>query len=82
MEKQKQLGISASDNPTEMWAKLKKLADPMNSKVAMEIVREDGTISQDVKEVLGRWHRDISQLFSGIREEPEIVFDEEFYRQV
>ena len=71
-----QLSISSSDNPAEMWAKLKRLAEPVTSRVAMEIVREDGTISHDVKEVLQRWHKDISQLFSGIREDPDIVFED------
>jgi hypothetical protein len=76
------LSISSSDNPAEMWAKLKRLAEPVTSRMAMEIVREDGTISHDVKEVLQRWHNDISQLFSGIREDPDIVFDDEFYEEV
>ena len=79
---QEQLGISATDNPTEMWNKLKKLSEPVNSRVAMEIVREDGSISRDVEEVLQRWHRDISQLFSGLREDPELAFNEEFYEEV
>ena len=35
-----------------------------------------------MKEVLQRWHNDISQLFSGIREDPDIVFDDEFYEEV
>ena len=79
---QELLGISATDNPAEMWAKLKKLAEPVNNRVAMEIVKEDGSISRDVKEVLQRWHKDISQLFSGIREDPDIVFDDKFYEEV
>ena len=57
-----------------MWAKLKKLGEPVNNKVAMEIVRQDGTISRDVVEVLERWHNDIAQLFSGLRQDPDIVF--------
>ena len=81
-QEQARLSIAASDNPNEMWAKLKKLAEPVNTKVAMEMVREDGTISHDVKEILQRWHRDISRLFSGIREDPEVVFDDIFFNEV
>ena len=33
-------------------------------------------------EVLERWHKDIAQLFSGIRQDPEIVFDERFYNEI
>ena len=29
-----------------------------------------------------RWHKDIAQLFSGIRQDPEIVFDERFYNEI
>ena len=65
-----------------MWEKLRKLAEPVSNRVAMEIVREDGTISSDIREVLERWHRDISNLFSGIRNDPDIVFDEKFYQEV
>ena len=79
---QELMNISAKDNPAEMWAKLKKLAEPVNNRVAMEIIREDGSISRDVKEVLLRWHKDISQLFSGIREDPDIAFDDKFYEEV
>ena len=79
---QEQLAIAASDNPTDMWAKLKKLGEPLNNKVAMEIVRQDGTISRDVVEVLERWHNDIAHLFSGIRQDPEVVFDDRFYNEV
>ena len=48
----------------------------------MEIVRADKTISRDVREVLERWHHDISTLFSGIRENPETAFDDIFYQEI
>ena len=48
----------------------------------MEIVRADNTISNDVKEILERWHSDISKLFSGIKENPEMAFDEHFYNEI
>ena len=65
-----------------MWRKLNKLSEPVTARVSMEIVREDGTISNDVKEILERWHRDISKLFSGLRDNPDIVFDEMFYQDI
>ena len=45
-------------------------------------MREDSTISRDIKEVLARWYRDISGLFSGFKEDPDLAFNEEFYRHV
>ena len=76
------LSNSASNNPSEMWAKVKRLCDPPSSRAALEIVRADGTISNDVKEILERWHRDISRLFSGMRENPEMAFDNKFYEDI
>ena len=69
-------------NPTEMWAKLKRLCDPPSSRAALEILREDGSISTDILEILERWHHDISRLFSGLRDDPEMVFNEEFYQEI
>ena len=45
-------------------------------------MREDSTISRDIKEVLARWYRDISGLFSGFKDDPDLAFNEEFYRHV
>ena len=42
----------ASSNSAEMWKKINALSEPKSSKVVMEIIREDGTISGDVKDVL------------------------------
>ena len=47
-------------NKVDMWATLKRLENNPSPKAAMEIVRADNTISNDVKEVLERWHSDIS----------------------
>ena len=69
-------------NPTEMWDKLKKLNNPPSSKVVLEIVRDDESISTDIKEILARWHKDISELFSGIRDHPDFAFDDDFYQQI
>ena len=76
------LGNSASNNPTDMWAKIKRLCDPPTCRAALEIVKSDGTISNDVREILEKWHYDISRLFSGVRENPEMVFNDSFYEDI
>ena len=35
-----------------------------------------------MKEILKRWHSDISRLFSGLRENPDFAFDDAFYDEV
>ena len=65
-----------------MWEALKKLDNPPTAKAALEIIREDKSISTDMKEVLDRWYRDISGLFSGLQEDPELAFNEEFYQNI
>ena len=35
-----------------------------------------------MKEVLERWHRDISNLFPGLRQNPEFAFDDSFYGEI
>ena len=72
----------SANNPVNMWAKLKRLSEPPNTRAALEILQEDGTISQDIQEVLEKWHDDISKLFSGLRDNPEMVFNEDFYNEV
>ena len=72
----------AETNPNEMWSKLKKLSNPSSTQAALEIVKDDGTISHDIKEILKRWHDDIGKLFSGFRENPEFAFDDEFYENI
>ena len=65
-----------------MWKKLKKLSNAPLTRAALEVVREDESISTDIKEILQRWHRDISSLFSGLRDNPEFAFDEKFYEEI
>ena len=64
-------------NPAEMWARLNKL-----SRAALQIVQDDGSISSEVKEVIEWWHRDISNLFSGIQQNQDFAFDDSFYEQI
>ena len=68
--------------PQKMWEKLKSLGDPPSSKVVLEIIREDESISTDIKEILTRWQNDISKLFSGLRENPDFSFNDDFYNQI
>ena len=49
---------------------------------ALQIVLADGSISSNVKKVLERWHRDISNLFTGSRQNPEFAFDDTFYEEI
>ena len=77
-----ELEVLAKTSPSEMWSKLKKLSNPPSTRAALEIVREDKSISRDIKEILQRWHSDISKLFSGLRENPEFAFDDQFYDQI
>ena len=70
------------NNPKQMWDKLKKLGDPPSTKAVLEIIKDDDTISTDLSEILTRWHTDISRLFSGLRENPEFSYDDEFYKEI
>ena len=65
-----------------MWSSLKKLNNPPSSRAALEIVRADDTISHDLKEILERWLLDISKLFSGLNDNPEMAFDDSFYEEI
>ena len=46
------------NNPQKMWAKLKQLGNPPSSKAVLEIIRDDNSISSDIREIT-RWHEDI-----------------------
>ena len=76
------LQTSAKTNPAAMWAQLKRLNNRPTARAALEIIRDDETISRDLKEILERWYNDISKLFSGLREDPEIVFNDQFYDEI
>ena len=76
------LETNATKQPAAMWATLKRLSNPPTARAALEIIREDKTISRDLKEILERWYKDISGLFSGLHDDPEIAFNQEFYEEV
>ena len=73
---------SAKSRPASMWAQLKRLDNPPTARAALEIVREDDSISRDLKEILERWLNVISKLFSGLNDNPEMAFDDNFYQEV
>ena len=58
------------------------MSDPPSTKAVLEIVRADETISRDIKEILEKWQLEISKLFSGIRENPEMAFDDDFFQEL
>ena len=35
-----------------------------------------------MKEVIGRWYDDISKLYAGVRDDPEMVYNEEFFQDI
>jgi hypothetical protein len=76
------LETNAKKHPVAMWATLKRLNEPQTARAALEIIREDKSISRDLKEILEKWYKDISGLFSGLHEDPEIAFNEGFYEEV
>ena len=66
-----------------MWKRLKALSDAKNSHVLLEVIRKDGTISKDKKEVLLNWHSgDFDKCFNGMKDDPDLVFDDVFLDQV
>ena len=69
-------------NPQKMWQKLKKLGDPPSSKAVLEIIRDDDSISNDIQEILTKWYSDIGNLFSGVRDNPELSYDDMFYEEI
>ena len=77
-----ELENNAKTNPAGMWSTLKKLNNPPSTRAVLEIVRADETISRDLKEILERWQLDISILFSGVRENPEMAFDDDFLQKI
>ena len=71
----------AADNSPNMWSKIKQLTSPP-SKPPLEVIMSDGSLSRDVKDVLVKWHEDISKLYSGLRQDPELAFDDDFYHEI
>ena len=76
------LADKASNDPAEMWKRLKALSDRKSSSVLLEIIRQDGSISTDKREVLEKWCSDFSECFKGMKDDPDLVFDEDFLESI
>ena len=76
------LADKAANDPSEMWKRLKALSDRKSSHVLLETIRDDGSISKDKKEVLLKWYNDFSECFRGIKDDPDLVFDDDFLEQI
>ena len=76
------LADKAANDPNEMWKRLKALSDRKTSHVLLEVIRQDGSISKDKKVVLEKWYNDFSQCFRGMKDDPDLVFDDEFLDRI
>ena len=77
-----ELAENASNDPSEMWKRLKALSDRKSASVLLEIIRDDGSISSDKKEVLEKWCSDFTKCFKGMKDDPDLVYDDEFLENV
>ena len=82
IEKFKGFGDIGNMNPNEVWKRINQLTERKQTKVILEIIREDKTISNDLKEVLQKWHLDFSKSFSGLKDNPENAFDDDFLAHI
>ena len=76
------LADKATNNPSEMWKRLKALSDRKTSNVVLEIIQQDGSTSKDEKIVLEKWFNDFSQCFKGMKDDPDLVFDDDFLARI
>ena len=77
-----QLAEDASTNPSEIWKRLKALSEPKSKTEIFEIIRQDGTISSDIKEILTQWHTEFSECFAGLRDNIDLAFDDELLQNI
>ena len=71
----------ALEKSPNIWNQIKKLNCPPK-RPPLEIVKEDGTVTRNRKEVSDKWYQDISRLFNGIKENPDMAFDQKFYEEI
>ena len=76
------LADKASGDPNEMWKRLRALSDHKPAHILLEIIKQDGSISKDITEVLLKWHSEFSACFKGIKDDPDLVFDDEFLEKI
>ena len=65
-----------------MWKRLKALSDKKPAHVLLEIIREDGSVSTEIKDVLSKWHHDFEDCFRGLKDDPDLVVDDHFLETV
>ena len=71
----------AMEKSPNVWDQIKKLNCPPK-RPPLEVLKEDGSITRDTREVSDKWYRDISRLFAGIKENPDMAFDKSFYEEI
>ena len=77
-----QLSEEASSNPAEIWKQLKALSEPKTKSEITEMIREDGSLSDNVKEILTHWHKEFSECFSGLRDNLDLAYDDNFLTHI
>ena len=56
--------------------------EPKSSRAILEIIRDDGTISTDIQEILTQWHKEFSDSFAGLKDNIDLAFDDEFLENI
>ena len=81
-EKFNKIETAESKNPQEMWRLLKDLSEPKKERELLEIIRNDGTISNDKKEILQKWYKDYAESFGDLKSNPNPAFAYEFFERI
>ena len=71
----------AMEKLPNVWDQIKNLNCPPK-RPPLEVLKEDGTITRDTMEVSDKWYQDISRLFTGIKENPDMAFNKSFYEEI
>ena len=48
----------------------------------LEMIRDDGSITNDSKEILYKWYSDFSKCFSSLQDNSDVAFDDKFYDKI
>lgn len=81
-EAQKMDKLAETKDQTNLWRLIKSLSDHKPNNAVLEVIKEDGSTSTDRQEVLDTWFMDYRKCFSGIREDSDVVIDDDFLREV
>ena len=71
----------AADKSPNIWQEIKKLTSPPIRPI-LEIVNTDGSTSRRNEDVRNRWYSDIANLFSGLKNDPDLAYDDSFYGEI